>query len=152
MVPESSGMTSEGFTSMAMERPLFGWTFDGFEMKNPLVDWWPEKSGQHFHEGFMEMLFYHGILGLLLKYFYVLYLGYKAFSRNLDPKAIILIAFSLSGLLFSLSYVLPLVYWGMVGICLYYLEREKEPVDDAEDIEYVEEIEEVETREITVRI
>jgi hypothetical protein len=137
---------------MAMERPLFGWTFDGFEMKNPLVDWWPEKSGQHFHEGFMEMLFYHGILGLLLKYFYVLYLGYKAFSRNLSPKAIILIAFSLSGLLFSLSYVLPLVYWGMVGICLYYLEREKEPVDDTEDIEYVEEIEEVETREITVTI
>ncbi|MEJ7556674.1 MAG: O-antigen ligase family protein [Pedobacter sp.] len=136
---------------MAMERPFFGWTFDGFEMKNPLVDWWPEKSGQHFHEGFMEMLFYHGFFGLILKYFYVLYLGYKAFSRNLNPKAIILIAFSLSGLLFSLSYVLPLIYWGMVGISLYYLEREEDIIEEIEDADY-EEIEEEESRELTVRI
>ena len=136
---------------MAMERPFFGWTFEGFEMKNPLVDWWPEKSGQHFHEGFMEMLFYHGFFGLLLKYFYVLYLGYKGFSKNLDPKAIILIAFSLAGLLFSLSYVLPLVYWGVIGLALYYLER-KEPEQEAE--EEFDEFEEIEddSRELTVRI
>lgn len=139
---------------MAMEKPFFGWTFEGFEMKNPLVDWWPEKSGQHFHEGFMEMLFYHGIFGLLFKYFYVLYLAYKAFSRNLDPKAIILIAFSLSGLLFSLSYVLPLVYWGIIGLCLYYLERTPEAHEDDEEVDEAEfeVIEEDEPRELTVRI
>lgn len=139
---------------MAMEKPFFGWTFEGFEMKNPLVDWWPEKSGQHFHEGFMEMLFYHGIFGLLFKYFYVLYLGYKAFSKKLDPKAIILIAFSLSGLLFSLSYVLPLVYWGVIGLCLYYLERipEEHKEDDEVDEAEFEVIEEEEPRELTVRI
>jgi hypothetical protein len=108
---------------MVLERPFFGWTFEGFEMKNPLVDWWPEKSGQHFHEGYMEMLFYHGFFGLILKYFYLFYLGFKAFSKRLTPESIILIAFSLSGLLFSFSYVLPLVFWGHVGLCLYYLER-----------------------------
>jgi len=108
---------------MVLERPFFGWTFEGFEMKNPLVDWWPEKTGQHFHEGFMEMLFYHGFLGLILKYFYLLYLGFKAFFRNLDEKSGILIAFTLAGLIFSFSYVLPLNFWGVVGICLYYLER-----------------------------
>jgi len=137
---------------MALERPFFGWTFEGFEMKNPLVDWWPEKSGQHFHEGFMEILFYHGFFGLILKYFYVLYLGYKAFTKNLDPKAIILIAFSLSGLIFSLSYVLPLIYWGHVGICLYYLERNKEQAEEPEEAEYLEESEEAEKRELIVRI
>lgn len=113
---------------MVLERPFFGWTFDGFEMKNPLVDWWPEKSGQHFHEGYMEMLFYHGFFGLILKYFYLIYLGYKAFSKNLSQESIILIAFSLSGLLFSFSYVLPLIFWGHVGLCLYYLERK--PVEE----------------------
>jgi hypothetical protein len=137
---------------MAMERPFFGWTFEGFEMKNPLVDWWPAKSGQHFHEGFMEMLFYHGFFGLILKYFYVLYLGWKGFSRNLDSKVIILIAFSVSGLLFSLSYVLPLIYWGVIGLALYYLERsEKEPEEFSEFDDY-EEIQEEERRELTVRI
>ncbi|RZJ47651.1 MAG: O-antigen ligase domain-containing protein, partial [Flavobacterium sp.] len=111
---------------MVLERPLFGWTFEGFEMKNPLVDWWPEKTGQHFHEGFMEMLFYHGFLGLILKYFYLAYLAFKVFAKNLDQKSIILISFSLAGLIFSFSYVLPLIFWGHVGLCLYYLERKSD--------------------------
>lgn len=108
---------------MVLERPFFGWTFEGFEMKNPLVDWWPEKSGQHFHEGYMEMLFYHGVVGLILKYFYLIYLAFKAFSRKLSQESVIMIAFSLAGLIFSFSYVLPLIFWGHVGLCLYYLER-----------------------------
>ena len=111
---------------MVLERPFFGWTFEGFEMKNPLVDWWPDKSGQHFHEGYMEMLFYHGFVGLILKYFYLIYLGFKAFSKKLNQESIILIAFCLSGLIFSFSYVLPVIFWGHVGLCLYYLERKKE--------------------------
>ncbi|MFC4213180.1 O-antigen ligase family protein [Pedobacter lithocola] len=117
---------------MVLERPFFGWTFEGFEMKNPLVDWWPEKTGQHFHEGFMEMLFYHGFFGLILKYFYLVYLAYKSFSKNLDQKSIILIAFSLAGLIFSFSYVLPLIFWGMVGLCLYYLETRPENEESEE--------------------
>jgi len=129
---------------MALERPFFGWTFEGFEMKNPLVDWWPAKSGQHFHEGYMEMLFYHGFFGLFLKYSYVIYLGYKAFSKRLSQESVVLIAFSLAGLLFSFSYVLPLIYWGHVGICLYYLERE--PVEEPEQ----EEVEEERPRETII--
>jgi hypothetical protein len=116
---------------MALERPFFGWTFEGFDMKNPLVDWWPEKTGQHFHEGFMEMLFYHGFFGLILKYAYLIYLAYKVWSKNLTQKSIILIAFSLAGLIFSLNYVLPLIYWGVVGLCLFYLERKPTDSDEA---------------------
>ncbi|WP_316809989.1 O-antigen ligase family protein [Pedobacter heparinus] len=111
---------------MVLERPFFGWTFEGFEMKNPLVDWWPEKTGQHFHEGYMEMLFYHGFFGLLLKYAYLLYLTFKAFSKRLSQESVVMIAFSMAGLIFSFSYVLPLIFWGHVGLCLYYLEREPE--------------------------
>lgn len=126
---------------MVLERPFFGWTFEGFEMKNPLVDWWPEKTGQHFHEGFMEMLFYHGFVGLILKYFYLIYLTFKSFSKNLDQKSIILIGFSLAGLIFSFSYVLPLIFWGQVGLCLYYLEKSNDL--EQNDDEYVEDIEEI---------
>lgn len=108
---------------MALKRPIFGWTFEGFEMKNPLVDWWPAKTGQHFHEAYMETLFYHGFFGLILKYFYLVYLAFKSFSKKLNQKSIVLIAFSLSGLIFSFSYVLPLIFWGIVGMCLYYLEK-----------------------------
>lgn len=135
---------------MVLERPFFGWTFDGFEMKNPLVDWWPAKSGQHFHEGYMEMLFYHGFFGLILKYFYLLYLAVKAFSKKLSQDSIVMISFCLAGLIFSFSYVLPLVFWGHVGLCLYYLERKPAEVPGAEDQEE-EEIDELEYEEVFPR-
>jgi O-antigen ligase len=115
----------EAYFKMFLERPMFGWTFEGFEMSNPLVDWWPEKTGQHFHEGYMEMLFYHGIVGLLFKYSFLIYLFFRMFSRQISQESIILLAFSLSGLLFSLNYVLPLIFWGHVGMCLFYLEQDR---------------------------
>jgi len=115
-----------------VQRPFFGWTFEGFNMPNPLVDWWPAKSGQHFHEGYMEMLFYHGIVGLLFKYIPIVYLLIKAFSKKLSQQSVILIAFCVSGLIFSLSYVLPLVYWGVVGMCFYQLEQDRIEQNDQE--------------------
>jgi hypothetical protein len=83
-----------------VQRPVFGWTFEGFDMPNPLVNWWPAHSGQHFHEGYMEMLFYLGAVGLLLKYSFLFYLLYKMFSKKLSEDSIILISFCLSGLIF----------------------------------------------------
>ena len=131
---EFRALQREVYGKLFLERPLFGWTFEGFYMPNPLVDWWPKNSGQHFHEGYMEMLFYHGIFGFLLKHWFLFYLAYKAFSRKLSHESVILIAFSLVGLVFSFSYVLPLVYWGHVGMCLYYLEKPEEGDLNQEDV------------------
>ncbi|RYE16253.1 MAG: O-antigen ligase domain-containing protein [Sphingobacteriaceae bacterium] len=114
----------ETYSKLAMQHPYFGWTFKGFEMPNPLVDWWPAMSGQHFHEGYVEMLFYHGIVGLIFKYSFLIYLIFKIFSKKLSAEAIIMSALCLSGLLFSFSYVLPLIFWGHVGLALYYIERD----------------------------
>ncbi|RYY55549.1 MAG: O-antigen ligase domain-containing protein [Chitinophagaceae bacterium] len=114
------------YSAMVAERPIFGWTFEGFEMPNPLVDWWPEMTGQHFHEGYMEMLFYHGIVGLLLKYGVLFYFLYKIFSKQLGYQSIILISFGISGLLFSFNYVLPLIFWGFAGMALYYIRKDSE--------------------------
>jgi hypothetical protein len=120
----------EVYSEMFWDRPIFGWTFEGFEMPNPLVDWWPEMTGQHFHEGYMECFFTSGIVGLLLKYYYVFYLLYKIFSKNLSDQSIILASFGISGLLFSLNYVLPLIFFGHIGMCLYYFDRDEEWVAD----------------------
>jgi hypothetical protein len=114
------------YGALFLQKPFFGWTFEGFEMPNPLVDWWPDGTGQHFHEGYMEMLFYLGIAGLLLKYYFLFYFLVKIFRRKLSPEAIILISFGISGLVFSFNYVLPLVFWGIVGMGLYYIDRDKE--------------------------
>ncbi|MVN23447.1 O-antigen ligase family protein [Mucilaginibacter arboris] len=124
----------EVYGRLFWERPVFGWTFEGFEMPNPLVDWWPEKTGQHFHEGFMEVLFYHGIVGLLFKYGFIFYLAVRAFSKKLSESTVVLIAFCLSGILFSLSYVPQTVFWGHVGLCLYYLEKDDLKSEEDDDL------------------
>lgn len=133
----------EVYFDLFLQRPVFGWTFEGFEMPNPLVDWWPDMTGQHFHEGYIEMLFYHGVVGLLLKYGVLFYLLFKIFSKRLSPESIILCAFGVSGLVFSFSYVLPLVFWGHIGMCLYYLERDSNAAKEAEEVSEEEEEEPV---------
>lgn len=114
----------EVYFELFLQRPAFGWTFEGFEMPNPLVDWWPPKTGQHFHEGYVEMLFYHGIAGFVFKFSIFLYIAYKAFSRKLSEQSIILISFCLSALLYQFNYVLPTIFWGHLGLCLYYIEKD----------------------------
>lgn len=104
------------------EKPIFGWSFQGYEFDNPLLEWWEPDTGQHFHGGFIEILFYHGIVGFLFKYSLLFWLLIKSFSTKLSEEAVVLIAFCGSGLLFSLAYVLPLVFWGHLGMCLYYIE------------------------------
>lgn len=102
------------------QKPVLGWGFQGYELKNPLVDWWPPTSGQHFHVGYVEMLFYHGVAGLLLKYSFLVYILVLSFQRNRSEQFTVLAAFCLSGFVFSLCYVLPLMFWAQAGMCLYY--------------------------------
>lgn len=125
----------EVYGELFWERPIFGWSFEGFEMTNPLVDWWPEKTGQHFHEGYMEILFYHGIAGFVFKFSLFLFVAFKAFSRRLTNQTMIMIAFCLSGLLYSFNYVLPLIFWGHLGLCLYYIEKDEAEEEEIEEIE-----------------
>jgi NADH:ubiquinone oxidoreductase subunit 5 (subunit L)/multisubunit Na+/H+ antiporter MnhA subunit len=54
----------------------------------------------------------------------------------------ILLAFCLSGLLYSLNYVLPLIFWAHLGLCLYYivkdkLEEQEEEEDEGPEVEYL---------------
>lgn len=133
----------EVYGEMFWQRPFFGWSFEGFEMQNPLVDWWPEKTGQHFHEGFMEILFYLGITGFLFKFSLFFYIIYKGFKRTHSSESIIMIAFCLSGLLYSFNYVLPLIFWAHLGLCLYYIEKDETVTEEEDDEE-----EEMETEEV----
>ncbi|MCW3115057.1 MAG: O-antigen ligase [Segetibacter sp.] len=134
----------EVYFKLFLQRPIFGWTYEGFEMPNPLVDWWPEKTGQHFHEGYMEMLFYQGIVGFVFKFSLFAFVASKAFSKKITQQSIILISFCLSGLLYSFNYVLPLIFWGHMGLCLYYIEKDhavkEEHEEEPEDVKYYEEM------------
>jgi len=118
------------YTDYIIEKPILGWSFEGYALPNPLVDWWEEGTGHHFHQGFIEILFYHGVVGLVLKYGVLFYILGKSFFIRPSPALVVLIPFCVSGLLFSFNYVLPLVFWGHVGMCLYYLEINTENSHD----------------------
>ncbi|WP_207494054.1 O-antigen ligase family protein [Aridibaculum aurantiacum] len=124
------------YFKLFLDRPFFGWTYEGFEMDNPLVDWWPKNSGQHFHETYMEMLFYHGIAGFLFKFSFLFYLLYQVFSKKLTEQTIILLSICVAGMIFAFNYVLPLIYWGHVGLCLYYIEKDKASYEERMDTGY----------------
>jgi hypothetical protein len=111
------------YLNYSIQKPLFGWTFSGFELSNPFTSYWEEGTGHHFHNAYIEVLFYFGITGCLMK-FYPLYSVAKKVSRQLSDKTKILAAFSISGFVYSFSYVPPLIFWGIVGVCLYYIERD----------------------------
>jgi hypothetical protein len=114
---------SLAYVDFIRQRPVLGWSFEGYEMKNPFIDRWPAKSGQHFHVGYVEMLFYHGLVGLLLKYAFLFYILKLSFSKKLSEQFMVLASFCIGGFVFSLCYVLPLMFWAQVGLCLYYFEN-----------------------------
>lgn len=108
-----------------VKKPLFGWTFSGFELPNPFNSGvWEEGTGHHFHDAYIEVLFYFGITGLLLKYYPLYKIAKQATKNKLSENSKILSAFCISGFLYSFSYVPPLAFWAVVGICLFYIEKD----------------------------
>lgn len=108
-----------------LQKPIFGWTFDGFRMPNLFLSGlWEEGTGHHFHNAYIEVLFYFGITGLLLK-FYPLYKIVKSIgSIKLSDNTKVIGAFCASGFIYSFSYVPPLAFWASVGMCLFYIEKD----------------------------
>jgi len=106
-----------------IQKPIFGWTFSGFELSNPFIENWEEGSGHHFHDAYIEVLFYFGIIGFLMKY-YPLYSIARKIKKQLSDRSKILAAFSIAGFIYSFSAVPPLIFWGIVGVCLYSIERD----------------------------
>lgn len=107
-----------------IEKPLFGWGFAGFDLSNPFSDAWEEGTGHHFHNAYIEILFYFGIAGLLLKYYPLYSIARKMRRSVLTNNSKVLCAFCVSGFLYSFSYVPPPIFWGIVGLCLYNVERD----------------------------
>jgi O-antigen ligase len=112
------------YIEYVIQKPILGWGMNGFNLPNPFIDFWEEGTGHHFHDAYIEIIFYFGIVGLFLKY-YPLYKITKYMSlKKLSDNTRVLIVFCVSGLVFSFSYVPPLTFWGIVGVCLLYLEKD----------------------------
>jgi hypothetical protein len=102
-----------------------------------------DGTGHHFHSFYFDKLFYFGILGLILFLVpvvlpVVLVLWHKLILNNVQLSFFI---FSLSGLVYGISYFLPFSFWFTLGITLihihdaYLSKLRKESVVPSKDID-----------------
>ena len=116
------------------ERPLFGWRYDGYDRGEIMENEdFPEK-GTIIHSQYIDMLYNYGAVGLAINLLLIIGTLITLYSRNrtFTTEQTVLFGFIASGLIFAISYQLPVYYWGFVGLGMYYARHHPDnqpPVD-----------------------
>ena len=110
------------YLSQIPERPLFGWRYDGYDRGEIMENEdFPEK-GTIIHSQYIDMLYNYGAVGLAINLLLILGTLITIYRRNrtFTTEQTVLFGFIASGLVFAISYQLPVYYWGFVGIGMHY--------------------------------
>lgn len=124
----------EAYLPYVQERPVAGWRLEGFEVPMQFYDpssnqpMWPDRTGHHFHNFYLDRAFYFGILGILLV---VLVPIIGIVRRLLQPGPLradtaLLIAYFGCLLVFSTSYDWSTYHFALLGLLMAAL-AEPEP-------------------------
>lgn len=110
------------YWSRIPDRPWLGWRYEGYDRGEVMANEDFPSKGTIIHSQYIDMLYNYGIAGLLLNLFIIGSTLWIIFWRNkkMTLEQTVLFAFIASGLLFGVSYQLPIFYWGFVGLGLYY--------------------------------
>ncbi|MFD2937186.1 O-antigen ligase family protein [Spirosoma flavum] len=130
---------SEYYISKIPEHPILGWRYEGYDRGEIMENEdFPEK-GTIIHSQYIDMLYNYGSAGLavnlliLLGTLLVMYRKNKTFSIEQT----VLFGFIVSGLIYAVSYQLPVFYWGFVGVGMFY--ALKSPTEDTPETNPTEE-------------
>ncbi|GAA3965054.1 hypothetical protein [Hymenobacter antarcticus] len=120
----------EAYQPFLEEYPVAGMRLSGFELPVQFYTLaahggsdeqvWADGTGHHFHSFYVDRLFYFGGLGLGLTLLVpLLLLGRRLLSRApLPPATVTLAVFTLSSLVYGISYDWPLYFFGLMGLTL----------------------------------
>lgn len=116
----------ESYVPLVAERPIAGWRLEGFDVPMQFYDpssdepMWPDHTGHHFHDFYLDRVFYFGILGVLLVLLVpFISIGRRlAQSRRMTPDTAALIAYFGSLIVFSTSYDWSTYHFGLLGLIL----------------------------------
>jgi hypothetical protein len=106
------------------QRPLLGWTYEGYDDGELIMDD-PEahavtNKGTFIHSGYVNALYHYGMAGLLLQYGLLISTLLFMLTRfRPDAGYVALLAFLLTGFVYSWSYQLPPFYWVLLGVGSY---------------------------------
>ena len=112
---------AEHYMKLVPDKPLFGWRYEGYDRGEIMENEdFPDK-GTIIHSHYVDMLFNYGAFGMLLNL--ALILGalvalYRS-GHTLSTDHLVLFGFITSGLVFSVSYQLPVYYWAFVGVGMH---------------------------------
>lgn len=115
------------YWSKIPDRPILGWRYEGYDRGEVMANEDFPAKGTIIHSQYVDMLYNYGAAGLLLNLFIIcatLWIIYRR-NRRFTFEQTVLFAFIASGLLFGVSYQLPIYYWSFVGLGLYYGRHQK---------------------------
>lgn len=110
------------YWSKIPDRPILGWRYEGYDRGEVMANEDFPAKGTIIHSQYVDMLYNYGGAGLALNLFVILSTLWIIYRRNrqLTFEQTILFAFIASGLLFGVSYQLPIYYWSFVGLGLFF--------------------------------
>ncbi len=109
---------SQYYMKQFVERPLLGWRYEGYDRGEVMENEDFAEKGTIIHSQYVDMLYNYGVVGLLINLLVIsstllfMYLRNRTFSLE----QAVLFGFIASGLLFGISYQLPVFYWSFVGL------------------------------------
>lgn len=112
---------SQYYMGQFPERPLLGWRYDGYD-RGEIMDNedFPDK-GTIIHSQYTDMLYNYGAVGMGINLLIILSTLATIYFRNksLNTEQLVLFGFIASGLIYGISYQLPVYYWGFVGLGMF---------------------------------
>jgi O-antigen ligase len=110
------------YLSQVPERPLLGWRYDGYDRGEIMENEDFPQRGTIIHSQYVDMLFNYGAVGLALNLLLILGTLVVMYSRNptFSTEQLVLFGFAVGGLIYAVSYQLPVGFWGFLGLGMYY--------------------------------
>jgi hypothetical protein len=86
-----------------------------------------DYTGHHFHSQYIDIVFWHGLIGLVLVMSPILvFIIRLVHAKKLEDETVIIGSFIVSGLFFGVSYPLPWFFYGFLGMGFAYLDFDKD--------------------------
>lgn len=126
---------SEYYLSQIPDKPMLGWRYEGYDRGEIMVNEdFPEK-GTIIHSQYIDMLYNYGAVGLAINMLIILGTLTAMYRRNrtFTTEQTVLFGFLISGLIYGVSYQLPVFFWGYVGLAMYYARKQPDEEDESDD-------------------
>jgi O-antigen ligase len=116
----------ESYVPYVQDRPIAGWRLEGFELPMQFYDpsndqpMWPDHTGHHFHNFYLDRAFYFGFLGVLMVVLIpIIRVVQRLFQRGpMRADTALLIAYFGCLLVFGTSYDWSTYHFGLLGLVL----------------------------------